>query len=61
LAGFKTVVPAPVRGAGNGDAGRYGFLAGGDAVRFTATEGQQVTATAAAEILVWEMHATIAD
>jgi redox-sensitive bicupin YhaK (pirin superfamily) len=32
----------------------------GDAVRFTATGGQRVTATEAAEILVWEMHATVA-
>jgi redox-sensitive bicupin YhaK (pirin superfamily) len=31
----------------------------GDAVRFTATNGQQVTATEPAEILLWEMHATI--
>jgi hypothetical protein len=31
----------------------------GDAVRFTATTGQQVTATEPAEILLWEMHATI--
>jgi redox-sensitive bicupin YhaK (pirin superfamily) len=37
-----------------------GPLATGDAVRFTATGGQKVTATEAAEILVWEMHATIA-
>ncbi|MFC4785688.1 pirin family protein [Nocardioides sp. MAHUQ-72] len=37
-----------------------GALATGDAVRFTATGGQRVTATEAAEILVWEMHATIA-
>jgi redox-sensitive bicupin YhaK (pirin superfamily) len=37
-----------------------GPLATGDAVRFTATGGQQVTATEAAEILVWEMHATVA-
>ena len=34
-----------------------GDLSTGDAVRFTATGGQQVTATEAAEILVWEMHA----
>lgn len=34
-----------------------GELATGDAVRFTATGGQRVTATAPAEILVWEMHA----
>jgi quercetin 2,3-dioxygenase len=36
-----------------------GPLAEGDAVRFTATGGQRVTATGPAEILVWEMHATI--
>jgi len=37
-----------------------GALAEGDAVRFTATGGQQVTATESAEILVWEMHAGLA-
>jgi hypothetical protein len=31
----------------------------GDAVRFTATGGQTVTATEDAEILVWAMHAAI--
>jgi redox-sensitive bicupin YhaK (pirin superfamily) len=36
-----------------------GALVSGDAVRFTATGGQRVTATEPAEILVWEMHATI--
>ena len=36
-----------------------GPLATGDSVRFTATGGQQVTATEPAEILVWEMHATL--
>jgi quercetin 2,3-dioxygenase len=36
-----------------------GELAAGDAVRFTATGGQQVTAVEPAEILVWEMHATL--
>jgi hypothetical protein len=36
-----------------------GELATGDAVRFTATGGQRVTATTPAEILVWEMHATL--
>lgn len=36
-----------------------GQLGEGDAVRFTATGGQRVTATEPAEILVWEMHATI--
>lgn len=37
-----------------------GTLNTGDAVRFTATGGQKVTATEPAEILVWEMHAAIA-
>jgi redox-sensitive bicupin YhaK (pirin superfamily) len=37
-----------------------GQLKTGDAVRFTATGGQRVTATEAAEVLVWEMHATVA-
>jgi redox-sensitive bicupin YhaK (pirin superfamily) len=37
-----------------------GPLVTGDAVRFTATGGQKVTATESAEILVWEMHATVA-
>jgi len=36
-----------------------GTLETGDAVRFTATGGQKVTATEPAEILVWEMHATV--
>jgi redox-sensitive bicupin YhaK (pirin superfamily) len=36
-----------------------GPLATGDAVRFTGTGGQKVTATESAEILVWEMHATV--
>jgi redox-sensitive bicupin YhaK (pirin superfamily) len=36
-----------------------GPLTEGDAVRFTATGGQRVTATAPSEILVWEMHATV--
>jgi quercetin 2,3-dioxygenase len=38
-----------------------GPLGTADAVRFTATGGQRVTATEPAEILVWEMHATIAN
>ncbi|AMO58959.1 Pirin-like protein [Mycolicibacterium phlei] len=38
-----------------------GPLREGDAVRFTATGGQRVTATSAAEILVWEMHASLAE
>jgi redox-sensitive bicupin YhaK (pirin superfamily) len=37
-----------------------GPLSAGDAVRFTATGGQKVTAVDPAEILVWEMHAKIA-
>ena len=37
-----------------------GALAEGDAVRFTGTGGQRVTAIDAAEILVWEMHAALA-
>jgi redox-sensitive bicupin YhaK (pirin superfamily) len=37
-----------------------GPLSAGDAVRFTATGGQRVTATEPSEILIWEMHATAA-
>jgi quercetin 2,3-dioxygenase len=37
-----------------------GSLTTGDAVRFTGTGGQRVTATEPAEVLVWEMHATLA-
>ncbi len=37
-----------------------GPLETGDAVRFSATGGQRVTAIESAEILVWEMHATLA-
>jgi redox-sensitive bicupin YhaK (pirin superfamily) len=37
-----------------------GPLREGDAVRFTASGGQRVTATVPAEILVWEMHAGLA-
>src|SRR3954466_8966832 len=36
-----------------------GTLSTGDAVRFTATGGQRVTATESAEILVWEMHVAL--
>jgi redox-sensitive bicupin YhaK (pirin superfamily) len=36
-----------------------GELTTGDAVRFTAAGGQRVTAAEPAEILVWEMHATL--
>src|SRR5690349_3014548 len=37
-----------------------GLLHEGDAVRFTGSGGQRVTASAPAEILVWEMHAGLA-
>jgi quercetin 2,3-dioxygenase len=37
-----------------------GPLDEGDAVRFTATGGHRATATEAAEVLVWEMHASLA-
>jgi redox-sensitive bicupin YhaK (pirin superfamily) len=36
-----------------------GTLGEGDSVRFTATGGQRLTAEAEAEVLVWEMHATV--
>lgn len=38
-----------------------GALRTGDAVRCTATGGHRVTATDAAELLVWEMHAALTD
>ena len=45
---------------GTADLEGAGALSQGDAVRFTSTGGQQVTATGdGAEILVWEMHATL--
>ena len=37
-----------------------GPLAEGDAVRFTGSGGQTLTAVEPSEVLVWEMHATIA-
>jgi redox-sensitive bicupin YhaK (pirin superfamily) len=37
-----------------------GPLREGDAVRLTASGGQQVTATGPSEVLVWEMHAGLA-
>ena len=37
-----------------------GALAEGDAVRFTASGGQRITAIEPSEILVWEMHAGLA-
>ncbi|MGY0055463.1 pirin family protein [Streptomyces sp. LZ34] len=36
-----------------------GRLQQGDAVRFTNTGGQQIIAAESAELLVWEMHATV--
>jgi hypothetical protein len=47
--------------AGQVDLEGAGSLRAGDAVRFTATGGQRVTAADEAEILVWEMHAGIAE
>lgn len=47
----------PVGAASLEGAGRLGA---GDAVRFTATGGQRVTALEPAELLVWEMHAALA-
>ncbi|MET9382143.1 pirin family protein [Streptomyces sp. NPDC002928] len=38
-----------------------GVLAEGDAVRFTATGGQRISAEEPSEILVWEMHASVRD
>ncbi|MGW7426676.1 pirin family protein [Streptomyces sp. NPDC054813] len=37
-----------------------GTLDEGDAARFTATGGRRISAIAPAEILIWEMHATVA-
>ena len=37
-----------------------GPLHEGDAVRFTASGGQRITATEPSEILIWEMHANLA-
>jgi redox-sensitive bicupin YhaK (pirin superfamily) len=44
---------------GSVDLEAAGPLATGDAVRFTGTGGQRVTATEPAEVLLWEMHATV--
>lgn len=38
-----------------------GGLTEGDAVRFTATGGQRLSAVDASEVLVWEMHAGLSD
>jgi redox-sensitive bicupin YhaK (pirin superfamily) len=38
-----------------------GRLQEGDAARITAAEGEMVTASGEAEILVWEMHSSIDD
>ena len=56
----RRAVPAPVRPAGSVTLEGAGVLDTGDAVRFTATGGQRVTAVDAAEVLVWEMHAALA-
>ena len=57
----RGAVPAPVRAPRRGRPWKApASWATGDAVRFTATGGQRVTATEPAEILVWEMHATVA-
>jgi len=36
-----------------------GVLTGGDAVRIAGSEGQRLTAVGPAEVLVWEMHASL--
>ncbi|HTW21025.1 MAG TPA: pirin family protein [Mycobacteriales bacterium] len=46
--------------AGSVDLEGAGRLREGDAVRFTATGGQRLTAPEPAEVLVWEMHAALA-
>ena len=56
----RRAVRAPVRAARHGDPGGRRPARQGDAVRLTATGGQRVTADEPAEILVWEMHATVA-
>ena len=58
-AAARGAVPAPVRPAGRVTLEGTGSLEAGDAVRFTATGGQRVTATEPAEVLLWEMHATL--
>jgi redox-sensitive bicupin YhaK (pirin superfamily) len=50
---------APGRTPRRGHPGRRRPTRPGDAVRLTATGGQRVTTTEPAEILLWEMHATI--
>ncbi|MEY9964435.1 redox-sensitive bicupin YhaK (pirin superfamily) [Streptacidiphilus sp. MAP12-16] len=47
--------------SGSVDLEGAGALAAGDAARFTATGGQRVSAFAPAGILVWEMHADLAN
>ncbi len=58
-AAARGALPAPVRPARPRHAGRGRRLEPGDAARFTATGGQRVTADEPAEVLVWEMHATL--
>lgn len=38
-----------------------GILSEGDAVRIAGGGGQQLSTTSGAEVIVWEMHATIAE
>ena len=56
-AAARGAVPAPVRAPRGASPSKAPARCYGDAVRFTATGGQRVTATEPAEILVWEMHA----
>jgi quercetin 2,3-dioxygenase len=44
---------------GDVDLEGLGRLDAGDAVRITASEGQRLTASSDAEVLVWEMHAAL--
>ena len=53
-------VPPNTNGTLDSLAQGAGVLHEGDAVRFTATGGQTVTAVEPTEILVWEMHAGLA-
>lgn len=46
---------------GSADLEGAGVLSVGDAVRLSGVGGQKLTATEPAEVLVWEMHATIAE
>jgi hypothetical protein len=37
-----------------------GVLTAGDAVRITGSDGERVSAIGPAEVMVWEMHSTLA-